>query len=354
MTATTHSIRTMQAVVQNAYGPAEVLKLSTVNRAAVREDRVLLRVHAASAHIGDWHMMTGTPSLMRVLGFGLRAPTTRIRGTDVAGQVTEIGQHVTQFQVGDQVYGICDGAFAEYASADPARLAHKPANLTFEQAAAVPTSAATALHALRDAGQVQPGQRVLIIGAGGAVGTFAVQLAKAFGAHVTGVVSTSKLELVRSIGADEVIDYTRQDFTRLAARYDLILDIAGNRPLPKLRRVLTPTGTLVLVGGERGGRVLGGMDRTLRALALSPFSRQNLRGVMSTTSTQDLNDLRNLIEAGQLVPVITRTYRLDETADAIRAVAEGHGRGKVVISVYDGASTLPAQRLPSVHAPPGA
>lgn len=347
---TVFPLRTMQAVVQSTYGSADVLKLSTVNRAAVRDHHVLLRVHAAAAHIGDWHRMTGQPYLMRVMGFGLRAPTTRIRGMDVAGRVEAVGANVTQFGVGDEVYGICDGAFAEYANADPARLALRPANLTFEQAAAVPTSAATALHALRDAGKVQPGQKVLIVGAGGAVGTFAVQLARAFGAHVTGVCSGSKLELVRSFGADEVIDYSQQDFSRLPARYDLILDLAGNRPLSRLRRALTPTGTLVLVGGESGGKVLGGMERTLLALALSPFSRQNLRGVMSTTSTQDLNDLRGLIEAGQLVPAITRTYRLGEAADAMRAVAGGHGRGKAVISVYDGANTLPVQSRSSATA----
>lgn len=333
---------TMQASVQNAYGSAEVLKLSHVRRSTVGDDRVLLRVHAASVHIRDWHLMTGQPYLMRVLGFGLRAPRTRVRGTDVAGRVVETGTNVTQFQVGDEVYGTCDGAFAEYASADPARLALKPANLTFEQAAAVPTSAATALHALRDAGQVRPGQKVLIIGAGGAVGTFAVQLARSFGAHVTGVCSPSKLELARAIGADDVIDYTRQDFTRLAERYDVILDTAGNRPLSLLRRALTPRGTLVLVGGERGGKVLGGMERTLQALMLSPLVSHHLRGVMSTTSTKDLNELRDLIEAGQLLPVISRTSRLDETADVLRSVAEGHGRGKAVISVYDGVDTISA------------
>jgi NADPH:quinone reductase-like Zn-dependent oxidoreductase len=323
----------MKAIVQDRYGTADVLELEDVDEPKVASGDVLLRVHAASAHVGDWHFMTGLPYLFRIAGSGLRAPKTRVRGTDVAGRVEAIGKDVTRFQPGDEVFGICDGAFAEYAAAREDKIAPKPANLTFEQAATVPTSGSTALQALRDAGKVQPRQKVLIIGAAGGVGSFAVQIAKAFGAHVTGVCSTTKVELVRSIGADDVIDYTRDDFAETGQRYDLILDIAGNRSLSHLRRGLAPRGTLVIVGGEGGGRWFGGIDRQLRAQMLSPFVSQKLGTFIAKQKGDDLVVLKELIEAGKVVPVIDTTYPLSEVSEAIRHLEEGHARGKVVITM---------------------
>lgn len=321
----------MKAIVQDTYGSSDVLHLRDIDKPVVGEREVLLRVHATALHIGDWHLMTGLPYLLR-LGFGLRGPKTSVRGMDVAGRVEAVGKGVTRFQPGDEVFGSCDGALAEYACAREDNLLHKPSNLTFEQAAAVPTSATTALQALRDQGQVRPGQKVLIIGAAGGVGLFAVQLAKAFGAHVTGVCSTSKLELVRSLGADDVIDYTRQDFTEMGQRYDLILDTAGNRALPVLRRALTPKGTLVIVGGEGGSRWFGGLDRQLRALMLAPFVSHRLRMLVSLTNKQDLEVLKGLIEAGKLMPVIDRMFPLSEGREAVRYFEEGRARGKIVVT----------------------
>jgi NADPH:quinone reductase-like Zn-dependent oxidoreductase len=240
---------------------------------------------------------------------------------------------VTRFKPGDEVFGTCDGSFAEYACADEAKVASKPVNLTFEQAAAVPVSALTALQGLRDKGQVQAWHKVLIIGAAGGVGTFAVQIAKAFGAHVTGVCSTTKVELVRSIGADEVIDYTRDDFAGGGRRYDVILDTAGNRSLSQLRRALSPRGTLVIVGGEGGGKWTGGFERALWALMLSPFVSQKLRGLVSTETAEDLVVLKELIEAGKVMPVIEKTYPLSDAAEAVRYLADGHARGKLVVTV---------------------
>jgi NADPH:quinone reductase-like Zn-dependent oxidoreductase len=251
----------MKAIIQDNYGSAEVLELRDVEKPRPGDDELLIRVHAAGLDPGVWHLMTGLPYLVRLMGFGLRKPKIRIRGTDVAGTVEVAGSNVTQLKEGDPVYGTCDGSFAEYACARAERLAPKPANLSFEQAAAVPVSGMTALSGLRDAGNLQSGQRVLIIGAAGGVGSYAVQLAKAFGAVVTGVCSTSKAELVRDIGADEVIDYTQVDFTDGTPQFDLILDTAGRRPLGHLRRALTPQGTLVIVGGEGGDRWLGGFQR---------------------------------------------------------------------------------------------
>lgn len=323
----------MKAIVQDRYGTADVLELEDVDEPKVASGDVLLRVHAASAHVGDWHFMTGLPYLFRIAGSGLRAPKTRVRGTDVAGRVEAIGKDVTRFQPGDEVFGICDGAFAEYAAARQDKIAPKPANLTFEQAATVPTSGSTALQALRDAGKVQPGQTVLIIGAAGGVGSFAVQIAKAFGARVTGVCSTTKVELVRSIGADDVIDYTRDDFAETGQRYDLILDIAGNRSLSHLRRGLAPKGTLVIVGGEGGGRWFGGIDRQLRAQMMSPFVSQKLGTFIAKQKGDDLVVLKELIEAGKVVPVIDTTYPLSEVPEAIRHLEEGHARGKVIITI---------------------
>lgn len=321
----------MKALVQDTYGASEVLQLRDIDPPVVRENEVLVRVHAAALHIGDWHLMTGQPYLLR-LGFGLRGPRTAVRGMDVSGRIEAVGEGVTGLRPGDEVFGTCDGALAEYARARQDTLLHKPSSLTFEQAAAVPTSAATALQALREQGRVQPGQRVLVIGAAGGVGLYAVQLAKAFGAHVTGVCSSTKVELVRSVGADEVIDYTRQDFAELGQRYDLILDTAGNRALSLLRRALTPRGTLVIVGGENGGRWLGGVERALGALMLAPFVSHRLRGLVALTRRQDLELLKELIEAGKVRPVIDRTFPLREGREAVRFLEEGRARGKVVVT----------------------
>ena len=330
----------MQAVVQDRYGSSRVLKVRDIDKPAVGHDDVLVRVRAAGLASGDLHMMTGTPYRMRIMGFGLRAPKARVRGLDVAGTIEAIGNNVTEFQVGDDVFGTCDGSFAEYACARAGKLAHKPANLTFEQAAAVPVSAVTALQALRDKGEIRSGQKVLIVGASGGVGLFAVQIAKSFGAEVTGVCSTTKLDLVRSVGGDHVIDYTQDDFTKSGLRYDLILDLGGTRSLSQLRRVLTPKGTLVLVGGEGGDRIIGGaLERTLRALVLSPFVSQRLRPVLGTPNAPDLKFLKELIESARLTPIIDRTYSLGEAPEAVRYLEEGHARGKVVIRV-SGARTL--------------
>lgn len=323
----------MKAVVQDTYGSSHVLELRDIDKPEIGDDDVLVRVHAAGLDRGVWHLMTGLPYLLR-LGFGLRAPKTRVRGMDVAGRVEAVGKNVTEFQVGAEVFGICDGSFAEYACVSDKKLVPKPENLTFEQAAAVPISAITALQGLRDKGEVAAGQTVLIIGASGGVGTFAVQLAKAFGAEVTGVCGTTKVAMVRSIGADHVIDYTRNDFAQTGQRrYDVILDIAGNRSLSNLRRALTPRGTLVITGGEEGDRWIGGTDRQLRALLLSPFVRHNLRSFISAERKEDIQVLRELIEAGKVTPVIDKTYPLSEVPEAMRYLEAGHPRGKVVITV---------------------
>jgi NADPH:quinone reductase-like Zn-dependent oxidoreductase len=321
----------MKAIVQDRYGPADVLKLEDIDMPVARPGDVLIRVDAASAFIGDWHIMTGTPYAIRLVS-GMRAPKQRVRGQDVAGYVEAVGDDVTHLRVGDEVFGVADGAFAEYAIARPDKLAPKPTNLSFEEAATVPTTGCTALQGLRDVGKVQAGQRVLVIGAAGGVGSFAVQIAKAFGAHVTGVSSTSKLELVRSIGADEVIDYTREDIAEGTRGYDLIFDTAGNREASSLRRALTPKGTLVLVGGEGGGRWLG-MGRVLRAKAISPFVGQKMTNFLGRPKAEDLLVLQDLIEAGKVTPVIGARYPLSDVPDAIRELGTGHGRGKVVITV---------------------
>ncbi len=323
----------MKAIVQDTYGSPDVLQLKEIDRPLVGDDEVLVRVHAAGVDQGVWHMMAGLPYLIRIAGFGLRTPKNPVRGYDVAGRVEAVGENVSRFQPGDEVFGTCRGSFAEYACARADRLAPKPASLTFEQAAAVPISGYAALQAVRDQGKVRPGQRVLVIGAGGGVGTFAVQLAKGFGAEVTGVCSTTKTELVRSIGADHVIDYTREDFADGRNRYDVILDIAGNRSLSHLRRALAPEGTLVIVGGEGGGRWLGGIDRQLRAMLLSPFVRQKLGTWISTEREEDLETLRELLEAGKVRPVVDRTFPLSEVPEAIRYMRNGQARGKVVITV---------------------
>ena len=277
--------------------------------------------------------MTGLAYPIRLAGYGLRAPKTPVPGMAMAGVVGAVGKDVTRFQPGDEVFGIGKGAYAEYARAPENKLAPKPANLSFEKAAVVAISGSTALQAARDKGRIEPGQKVLIIGASGGVGTYAVQLAKAFGAEVTGVCSTTKVDMVRSLGADHVIDYTREDFADGEQRYDVILDIGGNRSLSQLRRALTRKGTLVLVGGEDGGRWLGGMDRQLRMLLLSPFVGQQLRSLLSKENHEDLIVLKELIEAGKVTPVIDRTFPLTDVPKAIRYMEEGHVRGKVVITV---------------------
>ncbi|MGH3910321.1 MAG: NAD(P)-dependent alcohol dehydrogenase [Pseudonocardiaceae bacterium] len=324
----------MKAIVQDRYGEAQdVLRLEEIDRPDVGDDEVLLRVHAAGVDRGVWHLMAGLAYPVRLAGYGVRAPKTRVRGREVAGRVEAVGKNVTTLQPGDEVFGIGEGCFAEYACARADKLAPKPKNLTFEQAAAATISALTALQAVRDRGQVQPGQKVLVIGASGGVGTFAVQIAKAFGADVTGVCSTTKVDLVRSLGADHGIDYTRDDITDSGQRYDVILDIGGHRSLTHLRRALTPRGTLVIVGSETGGRWLGGIDRQLRALLLSPFVGQKLSSLLSSENANDLIALTELIESGKVTPVIDRTYPLSETPAAIRYMTEGHARGKVVINV---------------------
>jgi NADPH:quinone reductase-like Zn-dependent oxidoreductase len=325
---------TMQAIVQDRYGEArDVLKLEEIERPAIGDDEVLLRVQAAAVDRGVWHLMTGLPYPVRIAGYGVRAPKTRVRGREIAGRVEAIGKEVTTFQVGDEVFGIAEGAFAGYACARPGKLAHRPKNLSAVQAAAVSVSALTALQALRDHGHVQAGQKVLIIGASGGVGTFAVQIAKAYGAEVTGVCSTAKMDLVQSVGADHVVDYTRADVAAGEHRYDVILDAGGNRSLRQLRRALAPRGTLVIVGGETGGRWLGGFDRALRAPMVSLFVRQRLGAVMCSENAADLLVLAKLIESGKLTSVIDKTYPLSQTPDAIRYMQEGRARGKVVITV---------------------
>jgi NADPH:quinone reductase-like Zn-dependent oxidoreductase len=323
----------MKAIVQDRYGSADVLEFRDVEKPQPEDDELLIRVHAAGVDPGAWHLMTGLPYLVRVMGFGFRRPKIRVRGTDVAGTVEATGKNVTQLKEGVQVYGTCDGSFAEYACAKAERVAPKPSNLSFEQAAAVPVSGMTALNGLRDAGKLQPEQKVLIIGAAGGVGSYAVQLAKAFGAAVTGVCSTSKADLVRAIGADEVVDYTREDFTDGTRQFDLILDTAGRRPLSQLRRALTPQGTLVIVGGEGGDRWLGGFQRQIFAPVRSLFTEQKLLGLISKERQQDLLTLKDLIEAGKLTPVIDRTFPLSEAPQAIRYLEQGHARGKVVLTV---------------------
>jgi NADPH:quinone reductase-like Zn-dependent oxidoreductase len=325
----------MKAIVQDTYGSNDVLQFRDIDTPVPKDDQLLVRVHAAGLDRGVWHVMTGLPYLVRLVvpTLGLRKPKVPVLGMDVAGSVEAVGSNVTRFQPGAAVFGWCDGSYAEYACAPEDHLAPKPSNLSFEQAAAVPISGFAALQGLRDEGELQPGQKVLIIGAAGGVGSFAVQLANAFGAQVTGVCSTAQVELVRSIGAGNVIDYTRDDITDGTRQWDLILDTAGHRSLSQLRRALTPRGTLVIVGSEGRGRWLGGFDRQLRALVLSRFVGQRLRMLSSKPRQEDLQVLRELIEAGKVTSLIDRTYPLREVPEAIRNLVEGHGGGKVVITV---------------------
>ena len=323
----------MKAIVRDTYGSVGVLELRDIDKPEIGDDEVLVRVRAAGVDQGVWHVMTGLPYPIRLAGYGLRGPKTPVLGADVAGVVEAVGKDVTRFQPGDEVFGIAKGSYAQYARARADRLAPKPANLSLEQAAVVAISGLTALQAVRDHGRVESGQKVLVIGASGGVGTYAVQLAKAFGAEVTGVCSTTKVDIVRSIGADHVIDYTRDDFAAGEQRYDVVVDIGGNSSLSRLRRALTRKGTLVIAGGETDGRWLGGSDRQVRALLLSPFVGQKLGTFVSRENHEDMIVLKELIQAGKITPVIDRTYPLSEVSAAIRYMREGRARGKLVITV---------------------
>lgn len=332
-TVHTPTTDTMRAITQEAYGSTDVLRAAQMAVPTFADDEVLVRVHAAGVDRGTWHLMTGRPYLMRVMGFGLRRPKNAVPGLDVAGTVEAVGPKVTRFTVGDEVFGIARGSFAEWAAAKESKLAPKPGNLTHEQAAAVPISSLTAYQALHGAGRVAAGQRVLVIGASGGVGSYAVQIAKAAGAEVTGVSSTSKLDLVRSLGADQVVDYSQQDVTALPNRYDLVLDIGGGTPLRGLRRVLTRTGAIVFVGSESGGNITGGFGRGLRAALRSPFVRQRFALLMSKEHHADLERVAELITAGSVTPSVERTYALEEVVDAIAHLESGAVRGKLVITV---------------------
>ncbi len=323
---------TMRAIVQTRYGtvPEDVMRLERITRPVPAAGEVLVRVQAAGVDRGTWHLMAGQPYLMR-LGFGFRGPRNRVPGMDVAGTVVATGPGVTRFAPGDEVFGMARGSFAEYAAAGEDKLVRKPAALSFAQAAVFAVSGLTALQGLRDAGRIQPGQKVLVIGASGGVGSYAVQLAKVFGAEVTGVCRTAKTELVRAIGADHVIDYTQADYADGRVRYDLIFDIAGTTKLSRLRRVLAPRGTLVIAGGE-GGKWTG-VGRQLRALALSPLVRQRLTMFISRPRPADLDTLRQLGESGQVTPVIDGTVPLTEAPLAIRRLHAGQVRGKLAITI---------------------
>jgi NADPH:quinone reductase-like Zn-dependent oxidoreductase len=316
----------MKAIVQNDYGSPDVFELKEIDKPVVKDDEVLVRVQAAALHAGDYYAMRGEPYLVR-MSAGWPKPKNYVPGYDVAGTVEAIGKNVKQFQAGDEVFGACNRTCAEYVCAEENNFSPKPANLTLEQAAAVPTSAVAALHGLRDAGKVQPGQKVLINGASGGVGTFAVQIAKALGAEVTGVCSTRNVDLVRSIGADHVIDYTQEDFTQSEQRYDLILDQVANHSLSDYRRVLTPQGTYIPNSGQSG------LGYIIKAFLTSLFVGQQGRPFIAIPKNEDLVDLKELIEAGQVTPVIDRTYPLSETPEAFRYLDQGHARGKVVIIV---------------------
>jgi NADPH:quinone reductase-like Zn-dependent oxidoreductase len=321
----------VKAIVQVQYGSPDVLTLKDVDKPVVKDDQVLVRVNAAAINIGDWHLLRGVPYAMR-LASGLLKPKREIPGLDVVGEVEVTGENVEQFRPGDEVFGWCRGAFAEYACAAETNLLPKPANLTFEQAAAVGDSALTALAAVRDQGKVQPGQTVLINGASGGVGTFAVQIAKALGAIVTGVCGSRNVDMVRSIGADQVIDYAKEDFTQAGQRYDVMLDLVGSRSLSDCRRALTPRGTYVVVGVKDMGRWFG-LGRQTKALLLSPFVRQRMRVFVVRHNREDLAVLKELVEAGKVAPVIDRRYTLREVPEALRYQGEGHSQGKIVIAV---------------------
>ena len=324
----------MRAIIYCDYGPPDVLKLADILKPVANDNQVLVRVHACSVNPYDWHFIRGTPYIMR-LGVGLRKPKDVRLGIDFAGTVEAAGKNVTQYKPGDEVWGGKPGAFAQYVAVSEKSIARKPANVSFEEAASVPIAGLTALQAIRDRAKARPGQKILINGASGGVGTFAVQVAKSFGAEVTGVCSTRNVELVRSLGADHVIDYKKQDFTTGGQRYDVIIDNVGNQPLMSLRRALVPEGKYVMIGGgwlEDQG-VLGPMVRPIKALLLKPFVTQEMGMMMSNPTQNDYAQFAGLLESGKVKPVIDRTYRFEQLPDAIRYIEEGHARGKVVVSV---------------------
>ncbi len=326
--------QTMEAVVVSAYGPASALRVATVARPAIGEGEVLVRVHAAGLDRGAWHLMTGKPYLMRMMGFGFLRPSSPLLGREVAGTVVEVGAKVTRFAPSDAVFGIGEGSFAQYARAREDKLALKPANVSFEQAAVIGISGVTALQALRDAGRLRAGQRVLVIGASGGVGSFAVQIARSMGAEVTGACSTAKIDLVRSLGAHHVIDYTKEDLVSGAQHYDLIVDIGGNTPASRLRRALTPTGVVVLVGGENGGNVTGGLfGRPLWGMVLSLFNRQRFAMLMAKETHVDLEPLGQLLATGEVTSSIDRVCSLDQVRQAMLDLEAGRVRGKVCVAV---------------------
>jgi NADPH:quinone reductase-like Zn-dependent oxidoreductase len=319
----------MIAIVYQKYGSPDVLKLEEVEKPTPKDDEVLIKVYAAAVNAADWHLLRGKPFLVRLMGFGLLKPKNKILGADVAGRVEAVGRNVKQFQPGDEVFGTIRGGFAEYVCAHENALELKPANISFEEAAAVPMAAVTALQGLRDKGQIQPGQKVLINGASGGVGTFAVQIAKAFGAEVTAVCSTRNVDMVRAIGADQVIDYTQADFTQIGQQYDLILAANGYHPISAYKRALRPKGRYVMSGGS--------MAQMFQAMLLGPVismtGRNKMGNLMARPKQKDLDFMKELLEAGKVIPVIERRYPLSETAEALRYVEEGHAKGKVVITV---------------------
>jgi NADPH:quinone reductase-like Zn-dependent oxidoreductase len=331
-TATRHTT-TMQAVTQRAYGSADVLDVTTIERPTIAGDEVLIEVEAAGLDRGVWHLMTGKPYLMRIMGFGFTTPKNPVLGMDVAGRVVAVGDEVTRFAVGDEVFGIGTGTYAEYAAAKESKLVHKPDTVSFEQAAASSISGITALQALTTHGRLEAGQHVLVIGASGGVGSFTVQLAKALGATVTGVASTGKLDAVRDLGADHVIDYTTEGIDDGGRRYDLVIDIGGRNKLSRIRRALTRTGTLVIVGGEGGGNLTGGIGRQLRAAMLSPFVAQRLTFFMSSESRDSIQELAEHLARGTVAPAIGRQFTLEEVPQAIAAMEAGTLTAKAVITV---------------------
>lgn len=320
----------MKAIIYRAYGSPDVLTFEELEKPTAGDDEVLIRIRAASVNPLDWHLLRGEPYLIRAMT-GLSKPKATCPGVDLAGEVEAVGRNVTELRPGDEVFGASRGAFAEYAAAAASKVVRKPADLTFEQAAAVPVAGVTALQGLRDRGRLQPGQKVLINGAAGGVGTFAVQIAKSFGADVTGVCSTRNVDMVRSLGADQVVDYTREDFARSGQRYDILLDCVGNRSLSDCRRAVSSGGNYVMVGGA-GGRWIGPLGRSLRAVLWSPFMSQNLLMFLAKTKREDLVILKELMEAHKVTPVIDRRYPLRQVPEAMRYLEEGHARGKVVVT----------------------
>jgi NADPH:quinone reductase-like Zn-dependent oxidoreductase len=327
------AVKTMQAIVCAAYGEAEVLSVGAVVRPSISEGEVLVRVHAAGLTRGDWHLMAGKPYLMRVMGFGFSRPANPVLGLEVAGTVVEVGPKVTRFKVGDEVFGIGQGTFAEYTRAREGKLARKPARLSFEQAAVLGISGATAVQSVCDVAQVKAGQRALVIGASGGVGAFVVQLLKSLGARVTGACSTAKVAMVRELGAEQVIDYSQTDFAEQPERYDVIFDLGGNSSTSRLKRVLAPEGTVVLIGGENDGDWVGGMGRNMGAALGSMFSRQKFKLQLPNENAADLQRLAKLIDEGALTPALERTYGLAEVPAAMRELVAGKVRGKVAIAV---------------------